>query len=271
MSLFQPAIRTLKEPALTRGFLYQGTKTYDGVSCDSFEKLKKTIKDFSPLISLANVEGRAMLPETWDKRTLLVFPGGRCGDWDQQISEGCINKIRDFVMRGGNVFAVCAGGYFCSQFVDYQTEGVKILKKRPLAFFPGTAKGPILESHTPNIQACRIRWEADQSEGYVLMNGGCCFIPNPGMHQNEYVVLARYLDQPPEQSIAVVKCKVGKGTVILSGPHFEFNGSDLSVEDLSKMLPKESEKFSTLRRILDEHDLFRRSCLQQIFHSFEPS
>lgn len=65
----------------------------------------------------------------------------------------------------------------------------------------------------------------------TYFNGGCYFKNEKGDNSmSNTIVLSRYLSLP-ESPAAIVQCKVGSGTAVLSGPHFEYNTEDIDDGD----------------------------------------
>jgi glutamine amidotransferase-like uncharacterized protein len=74
-----------------------------------------------------------------------------------------------------------------------------------------------------------------------LWEGGGYFIPlESDIEGKTYEVLARYMDEPEESSLAIIRCVVGSGTVTLCFPHLEREESEARFvyESFSRFLEK---------------------------------
>jgi glutamine amidotransferase-like uncharacterized protein len=150
----------------------------------------------------------------------LVFPGGY--SYFQQLSAGHrgLDAVRKYVEEGGRYFGICAGGFLASKDVHWEGEKYPY----PLQLFDGIAEGSIKEiAPWPNPGRARLAVTAAGNDfglaaatnREIYYQGGCRFVGGTNT-----VVLANYFDG----SAAIIQRpfgKDGKGTVILSGVHFE--------------------------------------------------
>ena len=155
-----------------------------------------------------------------DQTQLLVIPGGRDLPYKDALGGIGNDNIRKFVKNGGYYLGICAGAYYASSEVIFEkgTE-LEICEKRELQFFPDAAFGSIYGpySYRDHTSAKAVKIRTDEETFHIYYNGGCSF-RNVEKHKN-VEVLAYYDDF---DSPAVVQCKVGKGTALLSGVHLEF-------------------------------------------------
>lgn len=98
-----------------------------------------------------------------------------------------------------------------------------------------------------------------------MMMGGGHF--KPAEDQSSYKVLARY---PIDQSIAVVKTRLEKGTVILSFVNPE-QRSDNYPYDLVQSHSEFSSQLTTAYSKLEESQSFQSECFKQILTEFSSS
>jgi glutamine amidotransferase-like uncharacterized protein len=126
-----------------------------------------------------------------------------------------------------------------------------------LDFFQGTASGPALApySHNSNkgARAARLVLPNGEVQHAIFYYAGSLFKANP-LPKNTSV-LARYQDLP-NQPAAIVKTKVGAGTAVLSGVHFEYDPALLNRDD--KYLP-------SIITALEQHQQEREQFLNHIF------
>jgi glutamine amidotransferase-like uncharacterized protein len=168
----------------------------------------------------------------FDRAAVLVMPGGADRPYCRALNGAGNQEIRRFVEGGGAYLGLCAGAYYAAERIVFDAGGPDpICAPRELAFFPGTARGPILDlgprydMTKRSASAAMIESEnGDRFRAYY--NGGCFFEGDDGA---DYRVLARYADiagKPP----AVVEINVGSGRVVLSGVHLELSPAMLDAE-----------------------------------------
>src|SRR5262249_28312516 len=127
----------------------------------------------------------------------------------------------------------------------------------------GTVRGPILAPYdyktASGARAAKILWKDSvgfekDDEFLIFYNGGGYFVH--ASENKNTTILATY--NTKENLAAIVECKVGKGTAILSGVHFEYNPNFFGSEDpyLEKIKP-ELQKGNLNRMKLLKHLLGR--------------
>ncbi|GHS91049.1 hypothetical protein AGMMS49949_00760 [Alphaproteobacteria bacterium] len=187
--------------------------------------------------------------EVLTNAALLVFPGGEDQFYDRALKGAGNEKIRHFVEGGGSFLGICAGAYYGCREIDFETDDEKIKEKRELGFFDGMAFGPLFKPYVENshegasaedIYLCKSLEEFPNAEFCTLYyNGGCSF---EGKWENAEILAVYDGDNP-----AVIQCNVGRGKVILSGVHFEFDPSLMGTEDpflppIMKQIQKTNDK-----------------------------
>lgn len=135
------------------------------------------------------------------------------------------------------IHRICAGGYFGTSRVEFAQGDptMEVSGSRDLQFFPGTGRGPAYSGFQYNSEAGARAVGLtlpDGSQFSTYFNGGSVFVDADKFDNVE--ILATYTDHPDvpssdsgngqsENPAAVVLCNVGKGKVLLTGPHPEFN------------------------------------------------
>ncbi|QIW95722.1 hypothetical protein AMS68_001240 [Peltaster fructicola] len=164
--------------------------------------------------------------------------------------------IKQYVQMGGKYLGLCAGGYYGSARCEFEVgkQGMEVLGDRELAFFPGTCRGlafPGFQYHSEaGTRAAQLAVHQENFSGAVVQglrsyyNGGGVFVDAGAYADRGVEVLASYTEivavDTGVDKAAVVYCKVGEGAAILTGPHPEFSGANLSIGDPSG--PKDYDK-----------------------------
>lgn len=163
---------------------------------------------------------------------LLVMPGGEDLFYCERLNGAGNAAIRRYVAAGGTYLGICAGAYYaCRQLAWEAGRPGAITGARQLAFYPGTATGPIYEFLEDGDIGKTWDWPArvqfddgvQQFEGLGVYSGGPVFSP-PAAGEAGVRVLARFTELPG-QPAAVVKCAVGQGRAILTSLHSEWDAA----------------------------------------------
>jgi biotin--protein ligase len=113
-----------------------------------------------------------------------------------------------------------------------------------MLYFPGKCIGPVFPGFKygseEGTHAAKVIWMLHNNKGpgddkmlHTYFNGGGAFVDNEC--DNRIEIIARYASVP-ENSAAVLKCKVGAGMAVLSGVHFEYLPQDLQVTEGSPLV-----------------------------------
>jgi biotin--protein ligase len=151
--------------------------------------------------------------EDWEKTAqMLIFPGGYFSQYHLELGGIGCQKIRNFVENGGTFLGICAGGYLGAKKIEFlmQTDSYE------LAFFPGTAKGPLLQLCDYDCD-CAAKVKVANDSFFCYYGNGCAFVDAEKFENVE--ILGTYGDE--ENLPAIILCKVGSGIAVLSGVHFE--------------------------------------------------
>lgn len=204
--------------------------------------------------SVGRIDAQGLIATDWEKSAqLLIVPGGRDSFYHNSLKGRGTQKIRSFVAQGGSYLGICAGGYFGCDRIEFEKgEALEVCGERTLKFFPGVAKGPAYGNNrysyesSKGAEAACISW-ADGTT-HVYFNGGCYFEPEGAC--SDFQVLSRYLDLPGTPP-AILKMQHGRGRVILSGVHFEYQASLFPAEDrfLCALSPLLSQAEKSRRKI----------------------
>ena len=227
-----------------------------GVDGGSLKQLVRSLQqEIDPeRCALVRMDAAALKNRSWEESSvLLVLPGGRDIFYHASLDGEGTDKIRSYVLGGGNYLGLCAGAYFASQAIEFEKGGaLEVCGSRSLKFFPGIAKGP---AYGPNkysyenargVEAAKISWEGGECHTYF--NGGCLFEAED--HFPWVKTLSHYVDLPGKPA-AVLEIEIGKGLVLLSSVHIEYNPRLLNRKDpyLAKIIPA-LEKAEPIRRTI---------------------
>jgi putative intracellular protease/amidase len=169
----------------------------DGVACRALDA------------SLATPEGLAGLEA-------VVLPGGWAGLQDAALGAAGGKAVRAFVEGGGTCLAVCAGAFLASK-TEWQGKAYAY----GVGLYDGTATGPIATlAPWPRRAPVRLAvTEAGKRRGlFALATRDVLYYGGPRLlGAAEAEILAIY----PDGTAAAVARRVGKGEVVLVGPHVE--------------------------------------------------
>lgn len=247
---------------------YSGGEGYSGISYESLTGITEKLLACDPSMTVNHTTGSNLTTTlSTDSHRLVVFPGGSCSKWDEDLDERTLKIFKEYITAGGHAFMTCAGAYFAAKKSIYHDQKAgRIEKERMLQFFPGTVEGPIVTPPTQSSGSIhdlikRIRWHNGE-EGYVYIYGGGHFTPDSDSTQ-DYSVLATFCD---DNKIAVIQRRIGEGAVTLSSVHLEFDS----------IAPAITSRFSDIgaeqwaKEALSSGAQFRRSCLKEIFNMSTP-
>ncbi|ELR21417.1 biotin holocarboxylase synthetase/biotinprotein ligase [Acanthamoeba castellanii str. Neff] len=196
-------------------------------------------------IKLQKEDDEATLSWT-SEACLLVMPGGADRPYDHALRGAGNARIRAWVEAGGRYLGLCAGGYYGCARVEFEkgaAAGLEVCETRELAFYAGTARGPLVPpgqfDYATERGSRAARLDATQLDPAlaavpVYYNGGCCFVGGGGADP-ACVALAHYnglsLDDEEDDGggdgadvarpVAIVSCAVGRGKAVLCGVHPE--------------------------------------------------
>lgn len=183
--------------------------------------------------------------EPWQNSTALVaFPGGADLPYCKELDGKGTSIIKEHVRRGGNYIGFCAGGYFGSSRVEFEVgnPSLEVSGPRELDFFPGTCRGSAFKGFEYGTHAggravkVSVNQESLKTGNRSMMipsqitsyiNGGGVFVDAAKYRRKGVETLAAYAEpihvDGGDSAAAVVYCKYGKGSAILTGIHPEFS------------------------------------------------
>ncbi len=221
----------------------------EGVGQKSLPLTIETLKEALPKHSIKTINAEEVIKNNWAKDAVLfIIPGGADLPYAKKLNGKANENIKAFVKNGGSFLGICAGAYYASSYVEFDKGGeLEVLGDRELDFFPGKSIGPVLDKYDyKNNSGARA---ADIGKATVYYNGGGYF--ENAAHFKNVSVIANYKGNLP----AIIHIKYGKGNVVLSGVHFEFNPDSLNKNDhyIKDLIP-----------ILKHHNLNRLKLVSEI-------
>ncbi len=217
----------------------------EGVGDISFSQLHLSLlNNVPPSYNLQVLNATMLLEGKWIDRGVAFFmPGGADLLFASKLNGRGNQLLRDFVQLGGRYIGICAGAYYGSAYCEFHrgdTRGYEVLGSRELAFFPGSAVGPVLANYNygddSGARVAKIQLELTSEMFSSYVNGGCYFA-NVNSYDN-IKTLATYQNSGKSKGeAAIIEAQIGNGLAILSGVHFEFNNS--FVEKLQRRYPSE--------------------------------
>lgn len=207
------------------------------------------------------IDHKELIESNWEENTsILIIPGGRDIPYFELLKGVGCKKIYNYVSNGGKYIGICAGAYFACNFIEFE-KGTpnEVLSYRDLNFFYGKAVGSIYPNYTPTANYGAYAVPIEFYDNFcknikIYFNGGCTFKYFDDTfltNETNIKVIARYEEikcKPP----AIIKIKIGKGIVILSGVHFEISHSMLvNTKIINDLIPFENERIELFNKLIN--------------------
>lgn len=156
-----------------------------------------------------------------DTAALFIMPGGADLYHCEKLNGAGNRAIRAFVENGGTYLGICGGAYYACANIEWGKNTTQpICGPRELAFFDGTAIGPVYDFiEDGDIEKSWVAAAALDFDGTicpVFYEGG------PVFEGGNATVLARYTALTGTPA-AIIECAVGKGKALLCSPHLEYD------------------------------------------------
>jgi len=183
------------------------------------------------------INAKSVKEGLWIKNAaLFILPGGADLPYCKKLRGVGNERIREYVEKGGSFLGICAGAYYASSGIEFAKghPRFEVIGKRELAFYPGIVVGPTFSEYdyasARGSRAEKLIWkEGDNVATYIVyyQGGGHFMDPEkfPGIK-----ILGFYSGEAKELP-AIIEFSVGKGKVVLSGVHPEFDPSLMNKED----------------------------------------
>lgn len=248
-------------------YIYEGP----GASSVAIKHTEYTLKKMiHPSYRVQKILPEDVAQGAWLKSAaLFVMPGGVDTPYGKSLSPKGNQQIQTYVQEGGAYLGFCAGAYYGSKQVAFALgTPLEVMGDRDLAFFPGVAEGPTLvpwdDKSNAGAEVAVLQWKApngtfstDQTF-ITYFNGGGHFVKANAYSQ--VTVLATYLSTTPPKAV-VIEIVVGKGRVILSGVHCEFDpelfdrNDPFLVSVQKKLMPEDQNRQALMSHLLERLEI----------------
>lgn len=241
--------------------------------------LKRSLAEyFAPLgIQIQTTDAKGIVNENSLTDDVLAFfmPGGRATPYIEKLKTQGNEKIINYVQNGGIYFGICAGAYYASRQVLFETDVKElcIIQECGLNLIDADAIGTLykelnISPYTMDfnsITPVEVRWLADNKTHVASYHGGPYFKMSP---KSQLQVLAEYeLDNI--RLPAVVMQSHGKGLAIASGLHIEDSGKEL--RRILFDLRQDKVKAEKVVKTLEEHETSRKALFDKMMQKIMPS
>lgn len=232
----------------------------EGVSNQSLIHTMVTLKGLlSKRYKVTTINATQIQHKSWvQNAALLVIPGGADLPYVDRLNGKGNSIIKGYIKDGGSFLGICAGAYYASSHVEFDKTGkLEVTGDRELKFFPGKAIGPVFQpfdyktSKGSRAVQVDIDIQAFNKQTLPLFYNGGGYFENAD-HFNNTRIIGTYKNKFP----AIIKINYGKGKVLLSGVHFEYNPfllkeSDLNLkQDLIKLKTYNDQRVKLLQMLL---------------------
>lgn len=237
-------------------------RIYNGAGAEEVTKvvipsLYDAFKRLNIPCRITPIDSREMYGNWPGDTDLFILPGGRDLPYVRDLQGRALQNIREFIKSGGSYLGLCAGAYFSSDSVSFEAgTSYEVTGPRELKLFRGVAEGSVYPGFNYKSKVGAViapiiscgRMAQVFTESFAYFDGGCHFISPDSFR--EYETLAEYKDFPNRK--AIVHVEIGKGKVVLSGVHPEYDVKYLEQESYSKEIwGAMSENVTKQRMLLD--------------------
>ncbi|MBM3631979.1 MAG: biotin--protein ligase [Alphaproteobacteria bacterium] len=213
----------------------------EGVGKNSLNQILSTFQKLIKNYSVKTINSEKVKEGVWNKHAIvLIIPGGADLLYVKKLNGKGNEVIQTYVKEGGSFLGICAGSYYGSSYVEFDKNGPsEVLESRELGFFKGHAIGPILAPYDHNTQsggrAVTLYTTLPNVKKTIVFYNGSGFFQNAEQYPNTRVI-GTYDHGLP----ALIFIHYGKGKVLLSGVHFEYDPSLINTDNQHMQKIKES-------------------------------
>ncbi len=245
---------------------------YCDYGTNDISSLKHSLEEyFAPLkVSIGTIDAKGIVNEDCLNKNVLAFfmPGGRATPYIEKLKVQGNQKIIEYVRNGGVYFGICAGAYYASRKVFFETDikELSIIQECGLNLIDANAIGTLykelnISPYTMDfnsIAPVKVRWLKDNQSHTASYHGGPYFSPIAG---SRLQVLAEYELNGKSLPAAVMQPH-GQGIAIASGLHIEDSGK--SLRRILFDLRKEKARAETVINVLEAEEPSRRALFEKL-------
>lgn len=238
----------------------------EGVADVACPELFRSLKDCSMGQAVRYAGPEYFDAPDWEFSTAaLAMPGGRDLLYMKHLVGERIKRIQTFVSAGGIYLGFCGGAYFGCSSIAFDFGGaLEVTGERDLKFFPGKGIGPVFGTGTFRYEsewgARPVRLSLADSIGWgeiqecTAYHNGSCYFEDADQYSN-VEILARYSEIPGNPA-AIILCRVGRGSALLSGTHIEYSAATIAGKDPYYLDPEKIEPYEEDEPV--RREVFRR-------------
>jgi glutamine amidotransferase-like uncharacterized protein len=164
-----------------------------------------------------------------DFQDIFIMPGGASRFYAEKLDGAGTTQIRHFVEQGGVYLGICAGAYFAARDIAWTPPtGLHIHRSHELGFYDGVLSGPMchpdFKTDSNQLLIGKMRVSGVLTGGKAVETlywSGPIFDETILKRDNWQVWLQQHQTQLPP----IIAKKQGKGLVVLSSPHPEYESS----------------------------------------------
>jgi biotin--protein ligase len=225
----------------------------EGVGKDSLQQTVDVFTRLSPNYNEVHViDAEGVKAGEWTKDAkVFIMPGGHGAPYAEKLNGKGNQVIRQYVAAGGSYLGICAGAYYAAKSIEFDKGGpIEYVGLMELQLFDGVAVGPLTRYYPDSNKGARIftiyttvhiddegavevPWHTGTLWSYkVAYNGGGYFLGADNIAGVS--VIGWYAPDGlnvTEPLPAIVSFSYGKGKVVLSGVHFEYNPETMDASD----------------------------------------
>jgi glutamine amidotransferase-like uncharacterized protein len=250
---------------------------YCDYGTNDIKNLETSLKaHFTPQgIEIKTTDANEIIKENSLTDNVLAFfmPGGRATPYMEKLKVQGNQKISDYVRNGGIYFGICAGAYYASRTVQFETDikELSIVQQCGLNLIDADAIGTLYKEFAispytldfTSIAAASVCWKKDGENHISCYHGGPYFKPKK---DSPLEVLAEY-NINGKNLPAVVMQKHGKGFAIASGLHVEDSGENF--REILFALRKDREQAEKVIAVLEKNENSRLALFQKMMRKIQ--
>lgn len=190
----------------------------------------------------------------------LFIPGGIANKYFEKIGIKGNKNIQNYIKNGGIYFGICGGAYYACNKVEFENDipNSKINAQYKLDLINSCAKGTLykeldIQPFSHSIDATTIV-DIEYINSVIKTNSSALYHGGPffDLIEKNCQIIANYKLKSGKKLPAILQKTYGKGKVIISGVHFEYNLENL--ENIISYTNKTNSHSEILKKIKLKED-----------------